>query len=150
MAFEQLTMQLILAVHNNDLQQTKELIDTINQLHLKIEDVYYLINTLSINQNDKTSYTNFLNNQCIDYIISNLSNLSLAKQILFYRKKAQILQNGSLSDIENYIEMYLNNKEEYEVEKSVILQTLIEAITKLQDNSKISYYFSLIEKKFFN
>lgn len=149
MAFEQLTMQLILAVHNNDLQQTKELIDTINQLHLKIEDVYYLINTLSINQNDKTSYINLLDNQCVDYIISNLSNLPLSEQILFYRKKAQILQSDSILNIENYIEMYLN-KEKYEVEKSVILQTLIEAITKLQDNSKISYYFSLIEKKFFN
>lgn len=150
MTFEELSMQLKLAVDKEDLNITKKIIELLNNMQLKIEDVYFLINLLSINQNDLFTYTNLLNNICIDYILENLyiSTPATLKRILYYRERKRILQETDQQKIENYLNNYLK-RDTYEEEDKIIIQTLIELTTHLTDHSKIAHYFSLIQNKFY-
>lgn len=147
MTLEQISMQLVLAVKTENLEKTKELVQSINELDPKVDEIYYILSIFSIDYQSRVSFVKALYNPCIDYIISNLMNLPIAERILFFRERERMFNTTDPEQIEAYIQEYLN-KEQYPVENKIIIQSLIKLVASLQDNTKISYYFSLINKKF--
>lgn len=151
MTSEQLIMQLVIAINEEDLEATIDLVDKLNILQPDTkEETEKLFILLQLSTPDNGGYTNFQFNQCIDYILKNLYNLEENNTILFHRLRNRMRVIEDTDYIENYIEELLNkNAEEYNISNADLLQTLIEAIVKLRDRNKIIHYFAIIQDKFF-
>lgn len=149
MTLEELIMQLIISINNENLNSVKNIITEINNKNLSNADLNIIKQALNLTHAE-SQYTNSINNKCIDYILENL-NIPFYKEILFQRKQNQIRHEKKSDIIENYIQELLEQKEyPYAKNEKQVIQFLIEATTLLKDRDKISYYFSLIQNKFFN
>lgn len=149
MMLEELIMQLIISINIEDLENVKNIIEKINTMDLSEEELNNIGHILDLTHTGN-QYTNPIYNKCIDYILENL-NISFYKEILFQRKQNQIRYEKKIDIIENYIQELLAQKEyPYAKNEKQVIQFLIEAITLLKDKNKISYYFSLVQNKFFN
>ena len=149
MLLEELIMQLIVAINTEDLLQVKNIVNNINNRSLSSEEKKQINKLLNLTHTGG-SYPNPINNKCIDYIMDNL-NLPFYKEMLFQREQYRIRQEKNPLIIEEYIQKLLNkNDYPHAKDEQQVIRFLIEAATLLKDREKISYYFSLIQKKFFN
>ncbi len=82
MTFEELVMDLIIAINEEDLSST---INIVNNMSLSNEELNNLSQILSFTH-EGGNYTNALWNKCIDYILENL-DIPFYKNILFLRKQ---------------------------------------------------------------
>lgn len=149
MTLEELIMHLIISINMEDLEQVKNIISNINDKTLSDEDIQQISYLLDLTHTGN-NYTNSINNKCIDYVLKNL-NFPFYKEILFQREQFRIRQENNPAIIEDYIQKLLNKEiYPYAKDEKQVIRFLIEAVTLLKDREKISYYFSLIQKKFFN
>lgn len=151
MTSEQLIMQLILAINEEDLKTTIDLVDKLNILKPDNEaETEKLFLLLQLSSPDNGGYTNFQFNECIDYILKNLYNLEKNNTILFHRLRNRMRVTEDPDYIRDYVEELLSkDAKDYNVSDNDLLQTLIEAIVKLRDRNKIIHYFTIVQNKFF-
>lgn len=151
MNLEELIMQLILAINEENLNNTINIVNSLNNMELTQQEIRNLEWLLSIDAEGK-NYKNTINNLCIDYILANLKHMPMYKFMLFDRKRIRMRQEQNLSIIENYIQDLLNQENYSELVRDIkdIIQTLIELSVLLKNREKTAYYFSLIQDKFFN
>lgn len=145
MTLEKLTMDLILAINNEDLISTKEIINIINTMSLNSTEIATFVQLLSLTAGGG-NYTNPLDNKCIDYIFENFIYEPKYKYILFYRKRLQMRKETDDNKIEEYIKyLFENENNNYAKDRKDFIQTLIELIAKLKDKEKKVHYYSLIK-----
>ena len=145
MTLEKLTMDLILAINNEDLISTKEIINIINTMPLNSTEIATFVQLLSLTDGGG-NYTNPLDNKCIDYIFENFIHEPKYKYILFYRKRLQMRKETDDNKIEEYIKyLFENENNNYAKDRKDFIQTLIELIAKLKDREKKVHYYSLIK-----
>lgn len=151
MTSEQLIMQLILAINEEDLETTMDLVDKLNILKPDSkEEAEKLFILLQFSSPDNGGYTNFQFNECIDYTLKNLYNLEENNTILFHRLRNRMRVIEDTDYIRNYVEELLSkNAKDYNVSDNDLLQTLIEAIVKLRNRNEIIHYFTIVQDKFF-
>ncbi len=151
MTSEQLIMQLVIAINEEDLETTMELVDKLNILKPDTEEeTEKLFILLQFSSPDNGGYTNFQFNECIDYVLKNLYNLEKNNTILFHRLRNRMRVIEDVNYIRNYIDELLSkDAKEYNISETDLLQTLIESIVKLRDRDEIIHYFTIIQDKFF-
>lgn len=150
MSLEELSMQLILAINEENLNNTINTVNLLNEMKLEMWEIYNLEQVLSLNA-EGINYKNSIHNLCIDYVLQNLKHIPMYKFMLFDRKRIRMRQEQDLSKIENYIKELLNQENYSSQVRDIkdIIQTLIELSVLLKNREKTAYYFSLIQNKFF-
>ena len=149
MSLEEAIINLVIAINEENLDLTIQIVDYINSLHLSEDELNNISQILSLDHLGN-NYTNALHNRCIDYILENL-NILFYKNILFIRKQSQMRAEQDTKILEEYINQLLNQNEyPYAKDEKQVIQFIMELVVLLKDKDKIIHYGSLIRNKFFN
>lgn len=134
MSFEELVINLINAINNYNLEETKQYVELINEL--PGEECSNLTELLDIYR--ETNYA--LDNECFDYILLHLHYLRLQDNVRWRRDINKLLDKHNNADIEQFISNQLNQKT-YIIENKQFIQGLIQLAVNLQDREKTSKVF---------
>lgn len=138
---QELIMNLILSINNYDLDSTKTYVDLINK-NINIFPVD-LTNTLDIHRTENYS----LDNYCFDYALEHLKALNNAEEVLWRRKKNQLLKENNKSKIKDFILNELSSNVSKDIPDGLYFNTLIQLAVNLRDRDEISNIFSQIQQK---
>ena len=135
----ELILDLIIAINENNLENTKKYVNLINQSKIG-DDLTYVLDIHRINL-----YA--LDNECFDYVLQNLKNLNRPEDVLLERKKTLLLKNSNPIEIENFILNELNSRTFLNVNDDLFFKALIQLTVNLKDEQKIAKIFNIIRQR---
>lgn len=133
MEYEKIIMNLILALNNDNLEQTKQYVNLLKTYNY---DINHLTGILNIHN---TEYD--LDNQSFDYVLEHLT-LNRADDIRWKRNKEKLLLENNKENIKKFIYSQLNYKT-YEIDQHLFIQDLIGLTVRLT-NEEISEIFKIL------
>lgn len=141
MRIEELIMNLILAIQDDNLEDTKTFVDFFNSIYDTIDPELNIWLLLDIHNPE----TYNIDNQSIEYILQNLKGLINPEVARWNRQKYKLLHfNDDLQSIEDFVNSQLENKT-YNIDDSLFIQGLIQLTVKLNDNAKTKMIFDKIK-----
>lgn len=142
MTFEEMVMNLILAINDENLEETKKYTNLINSL--EFYSTGDLTNMLNINHRFQ-NYKNYLDNECIEYVLLHLK-INKSEEIRLFRKKLKLIRDSDPFVIRDFINSELNHKS-YGVPEQMFVQVLIELTVQLSSPEEIKTFFDRINAR---
>ena len=131
MTIEELVINLIIAINNQNLEDTKKYVKLINESELQKQNLDSMLDVHNIDLYD-------LNNKCFEYVLDNLIDLQQQTQVdevKLYRYRNVLLNNNNAEQIENFILSQLETPT-FNVKTQILMQVLIQLAINLKNKEK--------------
>ena len=95
-------MNLIIAINEENLEKTKQMVDSVNNLtpdEVSMGDLNYMLGLDYAGSN----FVNYLNNECLDYMLLNMKYLYRSQEIYLNKIRLKLIRNGNDKEIEEFI-----------------------------------------------
>jgi hypothetical protein len=141
MKIEDLIMSLIVAIQDDDLENTKRYVEEFNNSY----DSLNLETNIGILLDIHSPETYGANNKSIEYVLLHMKGLNDAEVARWNRKRYSLLNSKeNIPEIEAFIQDQLQNKT-YNINNNLFVQGLIQLAVRLNDRLKTAAIFEQLK-----